>query len=66
MFRDIGGRTIKEFISRVMCRVMTNELALLYNLNGRNGKEKFKETSCTLCYTVSFLVKYTIFIKNFA
>ena len=27
-----------------MCRVMTNELALLYNLNGRNGKEKFKET----------------------
>ena len=32
---------------------------------GEMEKKNLKKRSCTLCYTVSFLVEYTIFIKKF-
>ena len=45
MLRDIGGRNIEEFVSRVVSQVMGNDFALLYNFTERNGKESFKKWS---------------------
>ena len=43
MLRDIDGRNLKELVSRAISQVMSNDLALFYNLSGRNGKESFKK-----------------------
>ena len=39
--RDIGKRTLDEFFRKTMIKLMTNDAALQYNMNGRNYKTAF-------------------------
>ena len=58
---------MKEFVSRTMYRILSNDLALLYNLNGRNGKEEFKSLSIfSLLYRKSFVVIFLLLPSNFS
>ena len=36
--RDIGVRTLDEFVRRTMIKLMTNDVAFQYNMHGRNNK----------------------------
>ncbi|XP_071400917.1 hemicentin-2-like isoform X2 [Centroberyx affinis] len=42
IIRDIGGATLDEAIQRIMAFLMTNDLALQYNLAGCHGKRAFE------------------------
>ena len=42
--RDIGGRTLDEFVRRTMIKLMTNDVALQYNMHGRNNKKAFSSS----------------------
>ena len=44
VLRDIGGRNIDEFVRHAMPFMMTNNLAMQYNMTGRKGKRSFSDT----------------------
>ena len=44
VLRDIGGCNIDEFVRRAMPFMITNSLAMRYNMSGLNGKMCFKNT----------------------
>ncbi|KAF1376089.1 hypothetical protein PFLUV_G00227000 [Perca fluviatilis] len=43
MVADIGGTNVDDATRRMMKYVLSNELALDYNMFGRHGKKKFKD-----------------------
>ncbi|KAK0140799.1 hypothetical protein N1851_022202 [Merluccius polli] len=43
MVADIGGTSVDDATRRMMRFVFSNELALIYNLTGKHGKNKFKD-----------------------
>ncbi|XP_048023088.1 glutamate--tRNA ligase-like [Megalobrama amblycephala] len=43
MVADVGGTSIDDATRRMMKYILSNELALEYNLFGRHGKKKFKD-----------------------
>lgn len=43
MVSDIGGTSVDDATRRMMKYIMSNELALDYNMFGRHGKKKFKD-----------------------
>ncbi|KAF1393967.1 hypothetical protein PFLUV_G00021610 [Perca fluviatilis] len=57
MVADIGGTNVDDATRRMMKYILSNELALDYNMFGRHGKNKFKD----LCL---FNVVYEALKKN--
>ncbi|XP_034142802.1 coiled-coil domain-containing protein 8 homolog isoform X2 [Esox lucius] len=57
MVADIGGTNVDDATRRMMKYILSNELALDYNMFGRHGKKKFKD----LCL---FNVVYEALKKN--
>ncbi|XP_032365789.1 uncharacterized protein LOC116683560 [Etheostoma spectabile] len=57
MVADIGGTNVDDATRRMMKYILSNELALDYNMFGRHGKKKFKD----LCL---FNVLYEALKKN--
>ncbi|KAJ7991339.1 hypothetical protein DPEC_G00282680 [Dallia pectoralis] len=56
---DIGGTSVDDATRRMMKYVLSNELAMEYNMFGRHGKKKFKDTFSTLCMNpVSAICQY--------
>ena len=45
MVADIGGTSVDDATRRMMRFILSNELALEYNMFGRHGKKKFKDLS---------------------
>ena len=43
MVADIGGTSLEDCVKRMMGFLMSNPLALQYNLSGARGKRRFKE-----------------------
>lgn len=43
MVGEIGGTSLDDATRRMMAFLMSNELALQFNLFGRHGKNKFRE-----------------------
>ncbi|XP_076875471.1 uncharacterized protein LOC143525422 isoform X2 [Brachyhypopomus gauderio] len=59
---DIGGRSIDECTRRMMAFLMTNGLALGYNLMGRHGKREFR--SLHLFNVLHGGLKQNAFLRN--
>ena len=36
-----GGNSVRETVTRIMVELLTNDLAIQYNLNGQKGKMSF-------------------------
>lgn len=43
MVADVGGTSVDDATRRMMKYILSNELAMQYNLFGRHGKKKFKD-----------------------
>lgn len=43
MVGEIGGKSLDDATRRMMAFLMSNELALQFNLFGHHGKNKFRE-----------------------
>ena len=56
--RNIGGLRIDEFTRRVMPYVMVNNLAMQYNLFGRNRKRAFTQSCLFDIFYSKFYILY--------
>lgn len=57
-FVRIGGISVKDMISSVLCSIMSKKLMCQYNMHGQRGKVAFKNTRLCSVITGSVLKKF--------
>ena len=60
---DIGGVTIDDAVRRVMKFCMTNDVALQFNLFGRQGKKALNKTNLYTVIVSEYQIHYLLVIR---